>query len=168
MTTRRLDLLDDVDWLRRRHVVDGVDATGIAAEAGVCKVTAYRALRRHGIWRPTRRRIDRDLLWRRYVDEGVDAVTLARQAGVTRQGVYWALRAEGIDLEDRGAGGRAVSRPVGPLAAQVRLAGLSAGEAAHLAGISRRSWQRSLASGRIGAEAADRLAVGLGLHPALV
>jgi lambda repressor-like predicted transcriptional regulator/DNA-binding phage protein len=173
--------LADVEWLRRRHVDDGVDAIRIAAELGVSKVTVYKALRRHGLWRPTRRRIDRDWLWRRYVEEGATAPELAAEAGVTKQGVYWALRREGIDLEDRGVLRTSLpvrSLPIGPLVELVErhredldetgMPTMSWAELARRAGYWPRSLHQWKAAGLVPPAAADRLACALGTHPVLI
>ena len=78
----------DVEWLRRRYVVQHRTLAAIASEAHVSISTVHTALRAHGLRRSMRRQSasaldDEQWLRLRYIDDGATAVDIAAEIGVS-------------------------------------------------------------------------------------
>lgn len=86
---------DDPEWLRRRYLDEGAEASAIATELGVDVSTVHRALRRHNIpavGGPWRQILSPERL-RRDLDAGLSLTAIAKVAGCDRATVrYWLAR----------------------------------------------------------------------------
>ncbi len=101
---RRPPQLADRDWLSAR-LGDGVPLVAIAAQIGCHESTLRRAVRDHGLSRPTRRRYpqlgDRDWLTTRYVERRDPVDQIAAELGCSPGAVLLAVHREGLQRPRR-------------------------------------------------------------------